>query len=97
MDNKMDCRYCTDHRRAECCESCLNGMLNTQSELNIQLHNKMAAMNDLRYVAMWVYQASPENIPGNIYDLAARALGEPSLAHGMAPAPDEIEKEVFKA
>lgn len=39
---------------------------------------------DAERVLRWVYQAGPEIIPSNIHDLAARALGEPSMAHGHA-------------
>lgn len=48
---------------------------------------------DAKYVLRWCYQ-SP-TVPANIHDLAARALGEPSLAHGCAasePAPLQVRE-----
>ena len=42
---------------------------------------------DAKYVLEWCYQ-SP-SVPSNIHDLAARALDQPSLAHGFAGRPSQ--------
>ena len=43
--------------------------------------NAEVRLADADYVLQWCYQA---DVPGNIHDLSARAIDEPSLAHGMA-------------
>ncbi len=41
---------------------------------------------DLRVLAYWVYVQS--DAPAELHDLAARILGEPSLAHGAEQETD---------
>lgn len=48
--------------------------------------------SDIDYIIRWCYQS--HHVPANIHDLAARVLGEPSLAHGCAEVPEPAgEKE----
>lgn len=48
---------------------------------------------DADYVLRWVWQNM--DVPGNIHDLAARALGLPSLAHGMADDPPATDDHAY--
>lgn len=41
-------------------------------------------MSDAEFVLRWVYQSGPEIVPSHIYDIAAKALDFPSLAHGCS-------------
>jgi len=46
---------------------------------------------DAEYVLRWVHQS--EQVPAVIHDVAARALAQPSLAHGFAPSSWPISRD----
>lgn len=60
----------------------------TQLRLEADIRNDSRRLGDCIYIAHWVHQLAledPQAVPASIYDLACRALDEPSLAHGERP------------